>query len=204
MAVGAHVVGLDSCHERSLAALTEAIADQRAASACSAASTTAGGAGIGFQEIDCSGDTGAELRILTLRDAGDRDDAILQAVEIDLHGDGRAGCSRRGRVGIVRAATASAAAASCGRVADAFIFVALGKNGAGLAFFEHGQIEAEVLVVIVGGHVEPLRLQTEIGGGEKPQILAAGVPGGPDGIGQAVGDLLFLSPVSTLLMKMAW
>src|ERR1700722_11361849 len=106
----------------------------------------------------------------------DRDDPILEAVEIDLHCY-RSACSRRGRIGIVASATASAAGRSG---TDALIFIALRKHGTRLAFFENGQIQTEIFVVIVGGHVEPLRFQTEIGGGEKPEIFSAGIPDGPD------------------------
>ena len=68
-----------------------------------------------------------------------------------------------------------------------------GSNGLGSPSLEHREIQAEVLVVIVRRHVEPLRTQPEIGRREEPQILAAGVPHRPCRVRQAVGHLLRLT-----------
>ena len=145
---------------------------------------------------------GLQLRVLALRHAGDRDDALLQAVEIDLHGDRRARRARRLRAGLVAAsaapprlaATAAAAAVRRRRrAADAAVFVALRQQRARLALLQHREIQPEVLLVVVRRHVEPLRLQAEIGRREEPQILAARVPRRPHRVGEAVGDLLRLA-----------
>ena len=46
--------------------------------------------------------------------------------------------------------------------------------------------------MVVAGHVEPAAGGAEVGAGQEPEVLAAGVPRGALGVGQAVGDLDFL------------
>ena len=101
--------------------------------------------------------------------------------------------ARYGCVGCARA-SGSVACAGAGRQgspasADAPVFVAFREQRAGVAFLQHGEIQTKVFVVIVRSHVEPLRAQTKIGRGEKPQILAARIPRRPDCVGETVGYL---------------
>ena len=62
-----------------------------------------------------------------------------------------------------------------------------------LALLEDGEVQAERLFLLVRRHVEPLRRESEIRGREEPQVLAARIPGRPDGIRQAIGQLLRLT-----------
>src|SRR6266404_4329103 len=73
--------------------------------------------------------------------------------------------------------------------ADASVFVALRQQRTRIVLVQTRQVEPKVFIVIVRGHVQPLRAQTKIGRGEKPKVLSARVPYRPDSIGESISHL---------------
>ena len=69
-----------------------------------------------------------------------------------------------------------------------------GRNGDGSVLAQHRRVETERFRVVVVRHVQPLRLETEVGRREEPEILAARVPRRRDGVGETVGHLLRRRP----------
>ena len=200
--VGAHVVLRDAGDERRRAPIADAIALQRRA-ATSPAASAAGGR---LEVVHGAGDAGPKLAVLALRHAGNRDDALLQPVEVDLHGHRHARRARRlsgglilgfssGRSGCCSTAAAAPATASTSRrdASHTQVLVTLGKERAGLALLQHREIQPEGLLAIVRRHVEPLRAKPVGRRREEPQVLAVGVPRGEHRVGQSVGHLLCLA-----------
>src|SRR5579883_2946483 len=196
VAIGADLILRDAAGERCGPAVAQAVAHERRAGAGTGRAASAiGAASTRFEIVDRSGNTRAESGVLALGNIGHGEDALLEAVEVDRDGDGSTGSRALGLrliggCGCGGCAASAAAGAGGAGGADALVLIAFRQQRAGVAFLEHGDVDAEVLVVVVGGHIEPLGLQAEIRGGEEPEIFSAGVPRGPDGVGQAIGDLL--------------
>ena len=95
--VGAHVVLGNAGDEWRRTPVADAIPLQRRA----ATGSTATAARTRFEVIHRAGDAGPQLAVLTLGHARHRDDALLQPVEVDLHGDGYARRARRLRGSLI-------------------------------------------------------------------------------------------------------
>jgi hypothetical protein len=141
---------------------------------------------------------GAHARVLGLADARHREDALRQAVGIDahLHGGRLRAIGSDGRAaslsGATRPAARSTAAPTRGAATtrtNAGIFVAFRQERRRLVLAEYGEVQPERLRPVVRRHIEPLRSEPEVGGREKPEVLAAGVPRGPHRVGEAVRHL---------------
>jgi hypothetical protein len=182
-AVGADGKRRDAGDEGRRAPIAEAIAVQRG-SAARAAASPAGTAGFARFEVEHGpGDARLQQRVRPFGHAGDRDDALREPVEIDLHRNGRARPRRLLRLlGTTSTSTSTSTGTSTGTSTSTStctctctctcttpssrhprVLVTLRQQGTWLVFLQHREVEPEVLVVVVRCHVEPLRAQREVG-----------------------------------------
>ena len=149
------------------------------------------------------GSAGLQLRVLALRHARHRDDAVLQAVEVDLHGDRRA-AARRSRL---RAAASSGVATGRrlrpprppppppgpARLPATPASSSLSGSSGSARPSSAPRGTAERLRRDRTTSCRATATQAEVGRREEPEILAARIPRRPDRVGEAVGDLLRLA-----------
>src|SRR6185369_14912230 len=183
------------------AAIAETIAHEFiTGAALSTATAAATGCRACFKEKHLAIDACLKIRVRPLRYTGNRNDSLLQSVKINLDHDWTT-WSTLPAGGFTAASTLTARSVAgarsglrtaCAR-ANAAIFIALRQQRACISFSQDREIEPEGWRVIVGGHVEPLRTQTEVGRREKPEILAACVPGRPNCVCEPIGNLFGLA-----------
>lgn len=129
------------------------------------------GRGNRLEEEEGSGRSGTEGVVGTGRDI-QRNRAPGQAVEVDVDRDraSRGGRLRFGRIGHD-------------------LLITLGQQGRRLSLAEHSEIDRPGDRPFVRLHLEPARIEAEVGRAQVVEVLARGIPRRPDGIGHAVGYL---------------